>query len=164
VLQVNLWAVHDLWAESHPDETGSKLSTFIDLSMELASAYCDFREPERQALTEEEQFWALTGESAATLRPGKLVTVKVVWVQDECAGLKTDSGARACAALVPCAAPCGWDRCDAALCTNLLLTLRSVAAGSSCYFSRHRPSNAECIVLTTARRAQASCASSTGST
>jgi hypothetical protein len=92
VLQVNLGAVHSLWLKQHGEDQGLKLSTFIDLSMELTCQYRDFREGERAPLTEEEQFWALTGETPESLRPGKLITAKVVWVQAECAGLKTDSG------------------------------------------------------------------------
>ena len=112
VLQVDLGAVHRLYLENHPDEPHSKLSTYIDLAMELTSAYRDFRPAEREPLTEVEQFWALTGESPTSLREGRLLTVKVVWVQAETAGLKTDTGV--------CLSPqshCAWQRRPCWQCT-----------------------------------------------
>ena len=104
MLQVNIAAVHNAWAAKHPEQAHSKLSTFLDLSMELAAPYADLRAPERVDLDEAEQFWALTGESPESLREGRLLTARVMWVQPELAGLKTDSGAlRRCArrAFVP---------------------------------------------------------------
>ena len=89
---VNLSAVHNLWLENTGSE-GIKLATFIDLAMELVAHYRDPRPAERAPLTEEEIFWALTGESELTPRVGMPLTARVMWVQPEVAGLKTDSGA-----------------------------------------------------------------------
>jgi hypothetical protein len=93
VMQVNIAALHTAWAKKHPQQTTSKLSTFLDLSMELAAPYQDLRARDRVDLTEAELFWAVTGESPQTLGEGKLISAWVVWVQAEAAGLKTDSGA-----------------------------------------------------------------------
>lgn len=73
--------------------TPSRISTLLDLSMELVKRYSDFRRPERIPLTERELFWSLTGETEQTLREGKLVTARVIWVQQNVAGLVTDNGA-----------------------------------------------------------------------
>ena len=88
-----------------------RISTFADLAMELCQPYGSLRPPERTALTEEETFWALTGEDPTLLKPGKLVTARVMWVKQHTAGLVTDNGAHAalprhrqrCAC---CTAPC----------------------------------------------------------
>lgn len=73
--------------------TPSRISTLLDLSMELVKRYSDFRRPERIPLTERELFWSLTGETEQTLREGKLITARVIWVQQNVAGLVTDNGA-----------------------------------------------------------------------
>jgi hypothetical protein len=93
VMQVNIAALHSAWAKKYPQQQHSKLSTFLDLSMEFAAPYQDLRARDRVDLTEAELFWAVTGESPSTLSEGKLITARVVWVQAEVAGLKTDSGA-----------------------------------------------------------------------
>lgn len=60
--------------------------------MELVKKYSDFRRMERTPLTEQQLFWALTGETEQTLRAGKLITARVIWVQQNVAGLVTDNG------------------------------------------------------------------------
>ena len=76
VLQVDIGAVHTKWQREHGEANPVSLSTFLDIAMELAAPYRDFREAERKPLTEREVFWALTGESSATLGPGRLLQVR----------------------------------------------------------------------------------------
>eukprot|EP00892_Ulva_mutabilis_P012129 jgi/Ulvmu1/9289/UM050_0038.1 len=96
VIAVDISVFDSMWSNTHPMPDGSpapsRVSTLLDLSMELVRRYADFRRPERVPLTERELFWALTGESEQTLREGKLITARVIWVQQNVAGLVTDNG------------------------------------------------------------------------
>ena len=97
MIAVDISVFDSMWSTTHPLADGSpapsRVSTLLDLSMELVKRYSDFRRPERVPLTERELFWALTGETEQTLREGKLVNARVIWVQQNVAGLVTDNGA-----------------------------------------------------------------------
>lgn len=115
-----------MWSDTHqlPDGTPapSRVSTLLDLSMELVKKYSDFRRPERIPLTERELFWALTGESEQTLREGKLITARVIWVQQNVAGLVTDNG------VAPPSTHGHWS-CSVAILSELVATPPRYAAG-----------------------------------
>ena len=91
VMQVDIGMYDTDWQDRNPGKE-SRISTFADLAMELVRPYGSMRPPERLDLTEEETFWALTGEDRYFLKPGKLVTARVIWVKKDLAGLVTDSG------------------------------------------------------------------------
>jgi hypothetical protein len=95
VMQVDIGAYNDNWRTKN-EGAESRISTFADLAMELVSPYGSLRAPERIALSQEEAFWALTGEDPDLLKHGRLLTVRVIWVQDKLAGLVTDNGACTC--------------------------------------------------------------------
>jgi hypothetical protein len=90
-MQVDIGMYDADWQERHGGKE-SRISTFTDLAMELIKPYGSVRPPERLDLTEEECFWALTGEDPFLLKNGKLVSAKVIWVKRDLAGLVTDNG------------------------------------------------------------------------
>lgn len=91
VMQVDIGMYDSDWQERHGGKE-SRISTFTDLAMELVKPYGAVRAPERFDLTEEQTFWALTGEDRNLLLRGKLVSAKVIWVKKDLAGLVTDNG------------------------------------------------------------------------
>ncbi|KAK9807078.1 hypothetical protein WJX73_001549 [Symbiochloris irregularis] len=58
---------------------GSKLSTLIDLAMEFVHPYMELRR-DPEPLKAEDEFWACTGETDKTLKEGRLVEARVMWV------------------------------------------------------------------------------------
>lgn len=91
-MQIDIGMFDTDWQERHGGKE-SRISTFADLAMELVKPYGSVRPPERLDLTEEQTFWALTGEDRHFLKAGKLLTAKVIWVKKDLAGLVTDKGA-----------------------------------------------------------------------
>ena len=68
------------------------LSTLLDLQMELMAPYGELRLKERPGMTEEEEFYALTGETPTSMMAGRLVQATVIWVGRDQAKLRLDNG------------------------------------------------------------------------
>lgn len=90
-MQVDIGMYDADWRDRN-ETSQSRISTFADLALELVRPYGSVRPPERLDLTEEQCFWALTGEDRFLLRPGKLISARVIWVKKDLAGLVTDNG------------------------------------------------------------------------
>lgn len=67
--------------QNEPD----RLSTLIDISLELVEPYADIRPLNRLDLALDETFWLLSGETHTTLKPGRRVQATVTGLGGEAA-------------------------------------------------------------------------------